>query len=255
MSVPPEVFKKNFESIKMWWSSNLKPDDLRKAMELLNCDSTQVFGMAEGLITGTKADDPLDVKLYTQGTGVSEMDEMKIINPVTLKEVPPGEVGEMICRGPYTLRGYYKAPERNKEAFTPNGFYRTGDLGKLDERGNFTWMGRIKDCIDRGGEKVNAEEVELHVRAFPKVEDVAAVAMPDKKFGESICVFVIPKPGETFTLEELRNFVLNERRIAKFKAPERLEFIDKLPGTNIGKLDKKALREKIAQILKSEGKI
>jgi 2,3-dihydroxybenzoate-AMP ligase len=125
-------------------------------------------------------------------------------------------------------------------------------LGKLDPQGNFTWCGRIKDCIDRGGEKVNAEEVEIHVRSFPKVQEVAVVAMPDKRLGENICAYVIPKPGEKFALEELRDFILNERKIAKFKAPERLEFINEFPVTHVGKLDKKALRALIAEKVKAE---
>ena len=125
----------------------------------------------------------------------------------------------------------------------------------LDELGNMTLCGRIKDCIDRGGEKVNAEEVEGHIVKFSKVKNVAAVAMPDKVMGARICAFVVPVPGKTFTLEELRDFLLNDRRIAKFKAPERLELVDELPQTHVGKLDKKSLRETIAGILKSEGKI
>jgi 2,3-dihydroxybenzoate-AMP ligase len=251
-SFPPDQVKEYFGSVKDIWAATVKPEALQRCREILNADSCQIFGMAEGLITGTKKEDPLEVKLYTQGRGVSEADEIKIIDPETLKELPQGEIGEMICRGPYTLRGYYKAAERNKDAFTPDGFYRSGDLGKLDKQGNFTWCGRIKDCIDRGGEKVNAEEVEIHVRAFPKVLDVAAVAMPDKRFGERICVYVIPKPGERFTLEELRDFVLNERKIAKFKVPERLEFIDVFPVTHVGKLDKKALRAMIAENVRAE---
>lgn len=255
LSLPGELVKQYFGSVERLWAASIQPEALQKLREILNSDSCQIFGMAEGLITGTKRDDPLHVKLQTQGRGVSEADEIKIIDPETLQDLPQGEIGEMICRGPYTIRGYYKAPERNKEAFTPQGFYRSGDLGRLDEHGNFTWSGRIKDCIDRGGEKVNAEEIEIHIRAFPKVLDVAAVAMPDKVFGESICVFVIPKHGETFALEELRGFMLNERKIAKFKVPERLEFIDVLPVTHVGKLDKKGLREKITAILRAEGKI
>ncbi|MFH0730051.1 MAG: AMP-binding protein [Pseudomonadota bacterium] len=255
MGRAPEEIKKNFGSVTKLWGSSIKPEALRSAMELLNCDSTQVFGMAEGVLTGTVPEDSLDVKLFTQGKGISEADEIRVVDLVTLKDLPPGEVGEMIFRGPYTIRGYYKAPERNKDAFTPDGFYRSGDLGKLDEQGNMTWMGRIKDCIDRGGEKVNAEEVELHVRAYSKVKDVAAVAMPDKKFGERICAFVIPKPNETLDLEEIRDFLINERKIAKFKAPERLEVTDAFPLTAIGKLDKKVLRQIIADKLKSEGEI
>lgn len=255
LSLPGEMVKQYFGSVERLWAASIQPEALEKLREILNSDSCQIFGMAEGLITGTKQDDPLHVKLQTQGRGISEADEIKIIDPESLQDLPQGEIGEMICRGPYTIRGYYKAPDRNKEAFTSDGFYRSGDLGKLDEHGNFTWAGRIKDCIDRGGEKVNAEEIEIHIRAFPKVLDVAAVAMPDRVFGESICVFVIPKHGETFTFEELRGFMLNERKIAKFKVPERLEFIDVLPVTHVGKLDKKGLREKIAAILRSEDKI
>ncbi|MFH1091550.1 MAG: AMP-binding protein [Pseudomonadota bacterium] len=233
----------------------ITPDALRKVMELMNCESYQLFGMAEGLCTSTRSSDPLEIKLNTQGRPVSEADEVKIIDPETLKELPVGEVGEMVCRGPYTLRGYYKAPERNQDAFILDGFYRTGDLMKTDQLGNLTWVGRIKDCIDRGGEKVNAEEVEEHIRKFSKVKEIAVVAMPDKVMNERICAYVVPRPGQTFTLEELRNFLTTERRIAKFKAPERLEFIEALPVTGVGKLDKKVLRAKISEVLKSEGKI
>jgi len=167
-----------------------------------------------------------------------------------------GETGELWCRGPYTIRGYYKSSDRNKQAFTPDGYYRTGDLVRMDEYGNVIWSGRIKDCIDRGGEKVNAEEVEEHILKFEKVKEVAVVAMPDREMGERVCVFAVPKPGEVFSLEELSDFLLNERNIAKFKLPDRLELLDELPVTALGKtVDKKHLRDKIAGMLKSEGKI
>ncbi|MFH1091738.1 MAG: AMP-binding protein, partial [Pseudomonadota bacterium] len=251
LGLPEEVIRKNFSGIRKLWCAMVIPEDLRKLRELMNCDSTQLFGMAEGLCTCTRNPDPLDIQINTQGRPVSEADEVKIIDPETLKELPVGEVGEMVCRGPYTLRGYYKAPERNKDAFVLDGFYRTGDLMKTDELGNLTWVGRIKDCIDRGGEKVNAEEVEEHIRKFSKVKEVAVVAMPDKVMNERICAYVVPRPGQTFTLEELRSFLTTERRIARFKAPERLEFIEALPVTGVGKLDKKVLRAKIAEVLKS----
>ncbi len=102
---------------------------------------------------------------------------------------------------------------------------------------------------------MNAEEVEGHIIHHPKVSDVAVVGMPDKMLGERICAFVVPQPGETFTLEALQEFLLSERQIAKFKLPERLEFIDELPLTKVGKFEKKSLREKIAKTLKEEGKI
>jgi 2,3-dihydroxybenzoate-AMP ligase len=254
-NIPLEQRRQLFGGIKKIWAAAVNPQDIQEISESLGADCWQIFGMAEGLCTITRATDPLEIKYGTQGRGASEADEVKIVDPVTLEELPTGQIGEMICRGPYTIRGYYNSPERNKEAFTPDGFYRSGDLCKLDEQGNMTWCGRIKDCIDRGGEKVNAEEVEGHVLKFTKVNQVAVVAMPDQKLGERICAFVVPQPGATFDLEELRDFLLNERRIAKFKAPERLEFIEELPTTHVGKFEKKSLREKIAQILKEEGKV
>jgi non-ribosomal peptide synthetase component E (peptide arylation enzyme) len=155
-------------------------------------------------------------------------------------------------RGPYTLRGYYKASERNKEVFSPDGYYKTGDLIKRDRQGNITVAGRLKDCISRGAEKINAEEVESHIMKFSKVKNAAVVAMPDKVMGERVCAFVVPKPGKSFNLEELTDFLLKEEKIAKFKVPERLEFIDDLPVTKVGKFEKKSLRERIAAILEAE---
>jgi non-ribosomal peptide synthetase component E (peptide arylation enzyme) len=145
--------------------------------------------------------------------------------------------------------------EHNKNTFTHDGFYRTGDLVKRDELGNITVLGRIKDCISRGSEKINAEEVESHISKFPKVKNVAVVAMPDKVMGERVCAFVVHEAGQTFSLEELADFLLETQKIAKFKVPERLEFIDEIPVSKVGKYEKKSLREKITMILQSEGKL
>ncbi len=249
--------KKNCDdlsSVKRLWCAQIMPEAHQTLRERFSAESVQIFGMAEGLICSTRLSDSLDITLYSQGKPVSEADEMKIVDPATGEELPAGQTGEMLCRGPYTLRGYYKSPERNQEAFTPDGYYRSGDLVKIDTQGNMTWSGRIKDCIDRGGEKINAEEVEDHIAEFPRVKQVAVVAMPDRTMGERICAFVVPMPGETFALDELCEFLLNERKIAKFKLPERLEFIDELPVTKVGKLEKKSLREKIAAVLIAEGK-
>jgi 2,3-dihydroxybenzoate-AMP ligase len=226
-----------------------------KFMETFHCDGIQVYGMAEGLICWSRWSDPPEIRHKTDGRAVSPDDEIKVVDPETLDEVPVGQIGECWCRGPYTIRGYYREDERNKEAFTPDGYYRTGDLVTLDASGNITWRGRIKDCIDRGGEKINAEEVENYILKYGKVKDVAVVGMPDKQFGERVCAFVVASTGQSFTLEELKEFLLKELRVTPFKVPERLEFIDELPITKIGKYEKKSLREKITQKLKSEGKI
>lgn len=258
LDVPEEVCAKyDLRSFnQFFWGGNpVDPETQLKFRDTFHCDTNQTYGMAEGLVCFTRPSDPLETKLRTQGKPVSEADEVRVVDINTGEEVPLGEIGECWTRGPYTLRGYYKAEEHNRVVFTPDGFYKTGDLIKKDEHGNITIVGRIKDCISRGAEKINAEEVENHIMKFPKVKNVAVVAMPDKVMGERTCAFVVPQPGETFTLIELSDFLLKGRKIAKFKVPERLEFIDELPVTKVGKFEKKSLREKITEMLKVEGKI
>ncbi|MDQ7784402.1 MAG: AMP-binding protein [Desulfomonilaceae bacterium] len=241
---------------RLWWGGNpVEPKTQLQFREVFSCDTNQVFGMAEGMIAWTRVDDPLETKLHTQGRPVSEADEIIIADVNTGHPLPYGETGELWVRGPYTIRGYYKAPERNREAFTEDGYYRTGDLMKRDEAGNLVFMGRVKDCISRGVEKINAEEVEKHILRHPKVRAVAVVAMPDKIMGERACAFVVPANGATLTLDELSEFLLNECRIAKFKIPERIELTDDLPISKVGKYEKKTLRERIAQILKDEASL
>lgn len=211
----------------------------------------QVFGMAEGLVNMTRLDDPAEVIRETQGRPISAGDEIKIVDEEGT-EVPPGAVGELLTRGPYTIRGYYKAEEHNRTAFTTDGFYRTGDMVRLHPSGNLVVEGRKKDMINRGGEKISAEEVENLILSHDAVHMVAVVAMPDPVMGERSCAFVIPKPGRTLTLEQVCGFLL-EKRIAKFKLPERLELVPSFPLTGVGKVSKKDLREQIAIKLRAEG--
>ncbi len=254
----PEADRRKYDCSSLrrvlWGGNPIDPDVQMKFRETFQCDTDQTYGMAEGLICWTRASDPVETKLLKQGRPVSEADDVKVMDVNTKAEVSLGEIGECWVRGPYTLRGYYKSPERNKEVFSEEGYYKTGDLIKRDSVGNITIAGRLKDCISRGAEKINAEEVEGHIEKFSKVKNVAVVAMPDKVMGERVCAFVVPRTGYTFTLEELQQFLLQEQKVARFKVPERLEFIDELPLTNVGKYEKKSLREKIAQIIRAEGK-
>ena len=152
-------------------------------------------------------------------------------------------------RGPITIRGYYNSPEYNRKAFTADGFYRTGDVVSMYKGQYISVEGRIKDTINRGAEKISAEEVENHILAHPDVENCAFVAMPDRVLGERGCAFVRTKPGKTLTLAGLQAFLKNERNISTFKLPERLEIVDAFPMTNVGKIDKKELRRIIAEKL------
>jgi non-ribosomal peptide synthetase component E (peptide arylation enzyme) len=257
LELPEDIRKKYDTSSLKGIMGSWNPVDpiIPKFMETFHCDGIQVYGMAEGLICWSRWSDPPEIRHKTDGRAVSPDDEIKVVDPETLDEVPVGQIGECWCRGPYTIRGYYKEEERNKEAFTPDGYYRTGDLVTLDASGNITWRGRIKDCIDRGGEKINAEEVENYILKFPKVKNVAVVGMPDKAIGERVCAFVVPEGSQTFAIGELNTFLLEKVSIAQFKLPERLEFVSELPITKIGKWEKKSLREKITETLKKEGKI
>jgi len=187
----------------------------------------------------------------TQGRPICPDDEIRIVDEEG-RDVAPGGVGELLCRGPYTIRGYYRAAEHNRVAFTTDGFYRTGDMVRLHPSGNLVVDGRKKDLINRGGEKINAEEVENLILAHPAVYNAAVVAMPDPVLGERTCACVILRSGATLSLGELVGF-LEEQRIARFKLPERLEVMERFPATAVGKISKAELRKDIARKLVAEG--
>jgi 2,3-dihydroxybenzoate-AMP ligase len=191
------------------------------------------------------------VKMETCGRPVCADDEVKLIDDEG-REVPEGEVGELACRGPYTLRGYFGVPEYNARQFTPDGFYRSGDLMRRHASGNYVVEGRKKDLINRGGEKISAEEVENLILMHAAVVNVACVPMPDPMLGEKMCAFVILKPGRQLTLAALVEF-LKAQEIARFKMPERLEIVSDLPVSTFGKVSKKALAERIAAKLAAGG--
>jgi 2,3-dihydroxybenzoate-AMP ligase len=225
-------------------------DELASRIEpALGCRLQQVFGMAEGLLNYTRLDDPPEVITGTQGRPLSPADEVRIVDGLD-RDVPPGEPGALLTRGPYTPRGYYRAPEHNARSFTPDGWYRSGDVCRLTADGNLVVEGRDKDMINRGGEKVSAEEVENLAYRLPGVSQVAAVAMPDPVLGERVCLYVVPVPGATLTLEEVRRSMAGAG-IAAFKLPEHLVLAGELPLTKVGKVDKKALRADIAGRLTS----
>lgn len=250
----PQRHKFDLSSVKVVWvgGAKLNPEVAVRISSELNWQYQHAFGMAEGMCFWTRLDDPEEVRVFTQGRPISQADEFKIVDPITGLEVPLGEVGELWCRGPYTIRGYYRAPEQNAKGFDKDGFYKTGDLVRLHPSGNVVVEGRLKDAINRGGEKISAEEVENHILAHPDVGNCACVAMPDPVLGERLCAFVVLRPDKALNLTSLCEFLLKERKIAKFKLPERLELLDALPVTHVGKSNKKEMRRIIAEKLKAE---
>lgn len=229
--------------------ARLAPELRQRVRERFGCVPQEVYGTAEGLINMTRLDDPDELLLESSGAPVCDADEIKVLDDEG-RALPDGEAGELVARGPYTIRGYYGAPEKNREAFTPDGFYRMDDV--VRKRGRYVWAeGRKSDLINRGGEKISCEEVENLIFKHPAVHHVALVAMPDPTFGEKACAFVATKPGMTLTFDELIAF-LKQQRIASFKLPERLELVDKLPTSLVGKVLKRQLRESIVAKIASE---
>lgn len=225
----------------------LQPEIKRRAEELMpSCKVQEVFGMAEGLLCFVRLDDPDTERYETVGRPVSPGDEIRLVDEEG-QEVPEGATGELLVRGPYTLHGYYRAAEHNARTFTPDGFYRTGDLMRRLPSGNYSVEGRKKDLINRGGEKISAEEIENIMLAHPAVLNVACVPMPDALLGERVCAVVVLKPGASLTLEELTSF-MSQKGIAKFKLPERLEVRDELPLSKVGKVAKNVLVKELAEV-------
>ncbi|MGK4590880.1 (2,3-dihydroxybenzoyl)adenylate synthase [Amycolatopsis sp. w19] len=222
----------------------------------LGCRLQQVFGMAEGLVCYTRLDDPDEYVLATQGRPISPDDEIRVVNPddplsTSDDVVAPGETGALLTRGPYTIRGYYRAEEHNKTAFTEDGFYRTGDLVRRHPSGHLEVVGRAKEQINRGGEKVAAEEVENHLMAHPGVLDAAVVAVPDPYLGERTCAYVVPAAGAEPAAAELRRFV-RERGVAAFKVPDLVQVVPEFPVTGVGKTSKRELRAALAALAKEK---
>ena len=211
---------------------------------VLGCTLQQVFGMAEGLINYTRLDDPEDVICTTQGRPMSEGDEVRIVDELD-HDLPDGTPGMLLTRGPYTPRGYYRAPEHNARAFTSDGWYRSDDIVRRRPDGNLVVEGRGKDMINRGGEKISAEEVENLILSHPSVLNVACVPYPDEVLGERMCACVVTKPGASLEFAELVEF-LEKMDIAKFKLPERLEILEDLPLSGFGKVSKKDLTAMLA---------
>jgi 2,3-dihydroxybenzoate-AMP ligase len=230
------------------------PTVLFEDLERRGLWSGQLFGMGEGMLLTTPPGSPREARAVTVGIPLSLADEIKILEPGSETEVRRGQVGELCCRGPYTLRGYFDATDVNKTAFTSDGFYRTGDLAAQVDLGGRPFVsieGRIKDLINRGGEKISAEEVEWLLLRHPRIIATAVVAMPDPRLGERTCAYVV-SDGEPITLAEVREH-LTQLEVAKFKWPERIEPLDEIPRTTVGKTDKKFLQAQIAAKVAADG--
>ena len=219
------------------------PELVRAVWTKIGCKYHNALGSVEGTCSATRAEDDIETICYSVGKPICPYDTLKIIDPHG-NELPQGQEGELVSKGPGIFTGYFKSTEDNKNVFTKDGFFRTGDLAKKDERGYVFITGRIKDIVNRGGEKISAVAIENLMSEHSAIQSVAVIGMPDKVLGERICAYVQLKAGKKVTFEEIITF-LKSKGASVLQLPERIEFVDRIPLTNISKPDKKALREDI----------
>lgn len=229
-------------------AANSPPDLVRSVEEKLGCRYYNAFGMVEGPCSQTRTGDTMETRCNTIGRPVCPYDDFRTLdgngNPT-----PAGVEGELAAKGPGVFTGYFRNPQANQKAFTPDGFFRTGDLAVIDETGRIRITGRLKDIIIRGGENIAARDVEDLISSHPAVEYVAVVGMPDAVLGELVCAYVKPAAGRTVTHAELVEH-MQRAGCSKALTPARTEFVAEMPLTAAGKADKKVLRADIESKLK-----
>lgn len=223
--------------------ARLAPDAARRIPVELGCRLQQVFGMAEGLVCYTRLDDPEERIFETQGRPMSDADVVRVVDE-NGHPVPDGTPGRLETQGPYTIRAYHG--DADPDAFTSDGFYRSGDIVRRLPSGHLVVEGRVKDQINRGGEKISPDEVEDHLVAHPDVHDAVLVSLPDERLGERSCAVVVPARDARVTATVLRRH-LRGRGLAAFKMPDRFEVLDNLPVTGVGKISRRDLRTALAE--------
>lgn len=225
---------------------------MRKVEEKMYLHVTSVYGLTESSpgMSQTRIDDPDEVRYTTVGRDYEFVD-VKVLDPETNKEVPVGTQGEMCCKGFNVMKGYYKNPEATAEVIDENGYLHSGDLGIMDENGNYRITGRIKDMIIRGGENIYPREIEEFLYHLPGVRDVQVAGVPSKKYGEEVGAFIIPDEGAQLTEEEVRDWCRG--KIARYKIPKYVFFVKEYPLTGSGKIQKFKLRELSLKLCEEQG--
>jgi non-ribosomal peptide synthetase component E (peptide arylation enzyme) len=243
----------NFEGLQDYDLSSLKkmhcgggaslPDLIKSVQEKIGCAFFNASGSTEGQSTMIRSGDDPEIVYHTVGKPTCPYDIYKVVD-TNGKELPRNTPGELLLKGPGVFSGYYKASDENKKAFDEDGFFRTEDVAKIDDAGNIILTGRLKDMINRGGESISPTEIENLISGHPDVEIVAVIGMPDPEMGERVCAYVQTKPWADLSFEMIINFLKN-KGASVLHLPERIEFIDVMPLTRTGKLDKMALTEDI----------
>ena len=225
---------------------------MRKVEEKMHLRVTSVYGLTESSpgMSQTRIDDPDEVRYTTVGRDYEFVD-VKVLDPETNKEVPAGTQGEMCCKGFNIMKGYYKNPTATAEVIDENGYLHSGDLGIMDENGNYRITGRIKDMIIRGGENIYPREIEEFLYHLPGVRDVQVAGVPSKKYGEEVGAFIIAEDGAQLTDEIVRDWCRG--KIARYKIPKYVFFVKEYPLTGSGKIQKFKLRELSLKLCEEQG--
>jgi len=223
------------------------PDLIRDVNGKLQCAFFNGYGGTEGQTTLTRSGDDVETIHTTVGKPTCPYDSYKVVDKEG-KALPVNTPGELLIKGPGVFTGYYRNPEENEKMFDQEGYFKTGDVAKIDQHGNIALVGRIKEMINRGGESISAVEVEKLIIDHPGVMFVAAVPMPDPEMGERVCAYIQPKPGARLHFNDILSF-LKERKASVLHFPERIEFVDAMPFTKAEKIDKAALVKDIEKKL------
>jgi fatty-acyl-CoA synthase len=223
----------------------------RVVREMNMTEITIAYGQTESspVITQTRTEDPVEIRVSTVGRALPDV-EVKIVDIETGAILPPGKQGELCTRGYLVMKGYYKMPEETAKVIDNDGWLHTGDLAVMDENGYCKITGRIKNMIIRGGENIYPREIEEFLYTHPKISDVQVYGVPDRKYGEQVMAAVKVKPGIEMTEDEVREFCRG--RIANYKVPKYVKFVDSFPMTASGKIQKFKLREMAIQELQLE---
>ena len=225
---------------------------MRKVEDKMHLRVTSVYGLTETSpgMSQTRIDDPDEVRYTTVGRDYEFVD-VKVLDPETNQEVPAGVQGEMCCKGFNVMKGYYKNPKATAEIIDENGYLHSGDLGVMDENGNYRITGRIKDMIIRGGENIYPREIEEFLYHLPGVRDVQVAGVPSKKYGEEVGAFIILDEGAELSVEEVRDYCRG--KIARYKIPKYVFFVKEYPLTGSGKIQKFKLRDLSLKLCAEQG--
>jgi 2,3-dihydroxybenzoate-AMP ligase/mycobactin salicyl-AMP ligase len=226
------------------------PELIQEVRRKLGCAFFNGYGATEGQTTLTRSDDELETIYKTVGRPTCPYDSYKVVDG-NGGELPANTPGELLIKGPGVFTGYYKNPEENERMFDEEGFFKTGDVAKIDENGNVTLAGRIKEMINRGGESISAVEIEKLISDHPGVGLVAVIPMPDPEMGERVCAYIQPRPGARLQFTDIISFLKN-KKASVLHLPERIEWIDAMPLTKAEKIDKRVLMEDIEKKVKSK---